>query len=63
MVFAQIFDVNPHVGVVNAITQGVSDIFNPPGAYPLSPGQTAASLASYSAVGGPHGTVESAAAT
>ncbi len=63
MVFAQIFDVNPHVGVVNAIIQGVSDIFNPPGAYPLSPGQTAASLGSYNAVGGPHGTVESAAAT
>jgi alpha-glucoside transport system permease protein len=62
MVFAQIFDVNPHVGVVNAIIQGVSDIFNPPGAYPLSPGQTAASLASSGAEGGPHGTVQSTAA-
>ncbi len=61
MVFAQIFDVNPHVGVVNAITQGISDIFNPPGAYPLSPGQTAGSLASYGAVAGPHGTVQSTA--
>jgi alpha-glucoside transport system permease protein len=62
MVFAQIFDVNPHVGVVNAIVQGVSDIFNPPGAYPLSPGQTAASLASYGAEGGPYGTIQSTAA-
>jgi alpha-glucoside transport system permease protein len=61
MVFAQIFDVNPHVGVVNAIVQGVSDIFNPPGAYPLSPGQTAGSLASDGAVAGPHGTVQSTA--
>jgi alpha-glucoside transport system permease protein len=59
MVFAQIFDVNPHVGVVNAIVQGVSDIFNPPGAYPLSPGQTAASLASSGAEGGSHGTIQS----
>ena len=62
MVFAQIFDVNPHVGVVNALTQVVEDVFNPPGAYPLQPGQTAASLASAGAVAGPHGTVESTAA-
>jgi alpha-glucoside transport system permease protein len=62
MVFAQIFDVNPHVGVVNALTQVVEDVFNPPGAYPLQPGQTAASLASTGAVAGPHGTVQSTGA-
>ena len=61
MVFAQIFDVNPHVGVVNALIQIVEDVFNPPGAYPLQPGQTAGSLASAGAVAGPHGTVQSAA--
>lgn len=62
MVFEQIFDVNPHVGVVNAIIQVVEDVFSPPGAYPLSPGTTAASLASSGAVGGPHGTIQSSSA-
>ncbi|HTT92065.1 MAG TPA: ABC transporter permease subunit [Acidimicrobiales bacterium] len=57
MVFTQIFDTSPQVGVANALIQTVSDWFSPPGAYPLSPGTTAASLASYGATGGPHGTV------
>jgi alpha-glucoside transport system permease protein len=62
MVFTQIFDANPQVGVANALIQTVSDWFSPPGLYPLSPGTTAASLASYGDTGGPHGTVVSAAA-
>jgi alpha-glucoside transport system permease protein len=57
MVFAQIFDTNPQVGVANAMIQTVSDWFSPPGAYPLTPGTTAASLASYGDAGGPHGTI------
>jgi alpha-glucoside transport system permease protein len=61
MVFSQIFDTNPQVGVANALIQTVSDWFSPPGAYPLSPGTTAASLASFGATGGPGGTVVSTA--
>jgi alpha-glucoside transport system permease protein len=45
--------------VVNAIVQTVEDWFNPPGAYPLSAGQTPASLATSGVVAGPHGTLES----
>jgi alpha-glucoside transport system permease protein len=61
MVFAQIFDTNPQVGVANAMIQTVSDWFSPPGAYPLTPGTTAASLASYGDTGGAHGTIVSSA--
>lgn len=61
MVFSQIFNTNPQVGVANAIIQTVSDWFSGPGAYPLSPGTTAASLASFADRGGPHGTVVSVA--
>lgn len=62
MVFTQILDTSPQVGVVNALTQTVADWVSPPGAYPLSPGTTAASLASYGDAAGPHGTVVSTAA-
>ena len=62
LVFTQIFQLDPHVGVLNAIVQTVDDYFHPPGAYPLSAGQTAASLATSGVVGGPHGTLESSAA-
>lgn len=62
MVFEQVYDADPHVGVLNALIQTVSDWLNPPGAYPLSPGQTAASLASAGAVAAPHGTVLSKSA-
>ncbi|HVB50328.1 MAG TPA: ABC transporter permease subunit [Acidimicrobiales bacterium] len=59
LVWRTVFDLNPHVGVVNAIEQTLSDWFRTPGAYPLnsSIGQTAASLASFNAQGGPNGTV------
>jgi alpha-glucoside transport system permease protein len=61
MVFAQIFNTNPQVGVANAVIQTVSDWFSPPGAYPLTPGTTAASLASYGDTGGAHGSIVSTA--
>ena len=61
MVFSQIFDTNPQVGVANALIQTVSDWFSPPGAYPLTPGTTAASLASFGATAGPHGSIVSTA--
>ncbi|MGA2804870.1 MAG: sugar ABC transporter permease [Acidimicrobiales bacterium] len=59
LVFTQIFQLDPHVGVLNAIIQTVDDYFHPPGAYPLSAGQTATSLATSGVVAGPHGTLES----
>jgi len=61
LVFTQIFELNPQVGVVNAIVQTVDDWFHPPGAYPLSAGQTAASLATSGVAAGPKGTLESTA--
>jgi alpha-glucoside transport system permease protein len=36
LVFRTIFDIDPHVGVVNAVIQTVGDWFQPPGAYPTS---------------------------
>jgi len=61
LVWRTIFDLDPHVGVVNAIEQTVSDWFSTPGAYPLNSaiGQTAASLASFNATGGSGGTLVS----
>ena len=49
LVWASIFDINPHVGAVNAAIEAVSDWVNPPGAYPVntSSGQSVASLAAY----------------
>ena len=62
LVFTQIFQLDPHVGVMNAIVQTVEDWFNPPGAYPLSAGQSVASLATSGVVAGPHGTLDASAA-
>ncbi len=61
LVFTQIFQLDPHVGVLNAIVQTVNDWFHPPGAYPLSAGQTASSLATSGVVAAPHGALESSA--
>jgi len=61
LVFTQIFQLDPHVGALNAIVQTVDDWFSPPGAYPLSAGQAAASLATSGVVAGPHGTLLSSA--
>jgi alpha-glucoside transport system permease protein len=57
LVWRTIFDLDPHVGVVNAIEQTVSDWFTTPGAYPLNSaiGQTAASLATFNVKSGAGG--------
>ena len=62
LIYTQIFALDPHIGVVNAVIQTVSDWVNPPGAYPLSSGQTAASLAASGAAAGPDGSLDSTAA-
>lgn len=59
LVFTQIFQLDPHIGVVNALVQTVDDWFNPPGAYPLQSGQSAASLATNDLAAGPGGSLVS----
>ncbi len=59
LIYTQIFQLDPHVGALNAIAETVEDWFHPPGAYPLAPGTTAASLATSGVVARPHGTLES----
>lgn len=61
LVWSSIFDINPHVGAVNAAVQTVSDWFNPPGVYPVdsSAGQSVASLASAGVRSGPGGSLVS----
>jgi len=61
LVWRTIFDINPHVGVVNAVVQTVDDWINRPGSYPLNPseGQTVASLASTGVHAIPGGALES----
>jgi alpha-glucoside transport system permease protein len=48
LVWRTIFDLNPHVGVVNALEQTASDFVRPPGPYPVDAnlGQSLAGLAS-----------------
>lgn len=64
LVWRTIFDLDPHIGVVNAIEQTVSDWFRTPGAYPLNPstGETAASLATFNVTPGSGGSLVSHAA-
>jgi len=59
LVWRTIFDLDPHIGVVNAIEQTVSDWLRTPGSYPLNSaiGQTTASLAGFNATGGTGGTL------
>jgi alpha-glucoside transport system permease protein len=59
LIYTQIFALDPHIGVVNAVIQTVSDWVSPPGAYPLTAGQTASSLASSGVVAGPSGSLDS----
>lgn len=63
LVWRAIFDLDPHVGMVNAAVQAVTDWVSPPGAYPVntSAGQTVASLAASGLRPGPHGSLLSAA--
>jgi alpha-glucoside transport system permease protein len=48
LVWRTIFDLNPHIGVVNAAIETIDDWLNAPGSYPISAsaGQSVASLAS-----------------
>jgi alpha-glucoside transport system permease protein len=61
MVWRVVFDLDPHVGMVNAFTQTVSGLVNPPGAYPVdtSAGQTVAALASTGVTTGSGGSLRS----
>ena len=61
LIWRTIFDLDPHVGMVNAAIQTASDWVNPPGLYPVSvsAGQTAASLASTGLSPGPSGSLQS----
>jgi alpha-glucoside transport system permease protein len=61
LVYTQIFQLDPHVGAVNAIVETVEDWFHPPGAYPVAAGQTVASLATSGVLAAPHETLESKA--
>ena len=55
LVWRTIFDLDPHIGIVNAAIQTASDWVNPPGLYPVdvSSGQTVAGLASTGVSPGP----------
>ena len=61
LIWRSIFDLDPHVGVVNAAIQTASDWFNPPGLYPIdtSTGQTVAHLASSGVAPGAGGNLQS----
>ncbi len=62
LIFTQIFQLDPHVGVLNAIIRTVDEWVNPPGAYPLTSGQTPGSLATAGVRPGPGGTLVSTSA-
>ncbi len=61
LVWRSIFDLDPHIGVVNAAIQTASDWFNPPGLYPVdtSAGQSVARLASTGVAPGSGGSLQS----
>ena len=60
LVWRTIFDLDPHIGIVNATVQTASDLVNPPGLYPIdsSAGQTVNALASTGVGPGPGGTLQ-----
>ena len=63
LVWNSIMNIDPHIGMVNATMETVSDWFSPPGLYPVdtSAGQSVASLAAAGLRAGPGGTLESRA--
>src|ERR1035437_7531917 len=64
LVWNSIMSIDPHIGMLNATIQTVSDWVSPPGLYPVntSAGQTVSSLAAAGLKGGPGETLESTAA-
>jgi alpha-glucoside transport system permease protein len=60
LVWRTIFDLDPHIGVVNAAVQTASDWVSPPGLYPVdtSAGQTVAGLAATGVSPGPSGSLQ-----
>lgn len=61
LIWRSIFDLDPHIGPVNAAVQTVSDWFNSPGLYPVdrAAGQTVASRASTGLTAGPKNSLQS----
>jgi alpha-glucoside transport system permease protein len=61
LIWRTIFDLDPHVGMVNAAVQTASDWVNPPGLYPVnvSAGQTVAALGSTGLSPGASGSLQS----
>jgi alpha-glucoside transport system permease protein len=61
LIWRTIFDLDPHVGMVNAAVQTASDWVNPPGLYPVnvSAGQSVAALASTGLSPGASGSLQS----
>jgi alpha-glucoside transport system permease protein len=61
LVWRTIFDLDPHIGIVNAAIQTASDWVNPPGLYPVdvSSGQSVAGLAATGVSAGPKDSLES----
>ncbi len=61
LVWRTIFDLDPHIGIVNATIQTASDWVNPPGLYPVdtSSGQTVAGLAATGVSTGPKDSLQS----
>jgi alpha-glucoside transport system permease protein len=59
LIWRAVFDLDPHIGMVNAAVQTVSDVFNPPGLYPVdtSAGQSVATLASTNVAAAGSGTL------
>jgi alpha-glucoside transport system permease protein len=64
LVWRTLFDLDPHIGLVNATVQTVSNWVSPPGFYPVNvaAGQTVAGLAATGLKPGPSGSLQSASA-
>jgi alpha-glucoside transport system permease protein len=61
LIWRAVFDLDPHIGMVNAAVQTVSDVFNPPGLYPIdrSAGQSLSNLVSTNVAATAPGTLQS----
>jgi alpha-glucoside transport system permease protein len=61
LVWRTIFDLDPHIGLVNATSQTIANWINPPGFYPVNAaaGQSVAGLAATGLQEGPSGSLQS----